>query len=336
MSRWLIVSSSLVLTLGSPADAHHSPAAFEMSQVVAFEGVLTDFDWRNPHVYLTVEDRGGVEWLIESDATPVLSRSGWTSDSFAAGDAVSVRMRPGKDPQKAHGLLLTIEGPNGTTMASMNRVDLPGNSAAPASTTDIAGVWKADLLPLSSPIRLPLIGALMNHPMTEKARAAEAAFDRSTLPVCLTYATPGFFMLSGLYLTEFELSDDVIVIRNEWYNTERTIYMDGRNHPQDRERTLQGHSIGSWESDTLVVDTRLFADHPQAHGLGVPSGAQKHVVERFTLSEDGAQLLADIFVEDPEYLLEPFTGSVELNYSPHLGMLSLDCDPEVANRFLLE
>jgi len=60
------------------------------------------------------------------------------------------------------------------------------------------------------------------------------------------------------------------------------------------------------------------------------------VVETYTLSGDGTQLLVDVFVEDPEYMAETFTGSVVLNYSPHLEMLSLDCDPEVAGRFLLE
>jgi len=334
--RSLIVLGGLAVPLVLPVEAHHSPVAFEMSQVVAFDGVLTSFDWRNPHVYLTVEDRNGVEWLIETDATPVMRRSGWTSDSFAAGDAVGVRVRPHKDPQKTHGVLLTIEGPDGVAMASMNRVDLPSDTAAPASTTDIAGVWKADLLPITSFVRLPLVEALMNHPLTEKAEAAKAAFDGSMVAECVTYATPGFLALSGLYLSEFELRGDVILMRNEYYNTERTIYLDGRDHPQDGERTLQGHSVGSWEEDTLVVDTRLFADHPSAHGPGIPSGAQKYVVERYTLSEGGTQLLVDVFVEDPEYLAELFTGSVVLNYSPHLEMLSLDCDPEVARRFLLE
>ncbi len=140
MCRTFLGLSSLAAYLVSPVSAHHSPTAFEMSQVVAFEGTVTRFEWRNPHVYLLIEDREGVEWLIETDATPVLLRSGWTSDSFAVGDSVTVRARPHKDPEKTHGVLLTIEGPDGLAMASMNRADLPQDPRTPASTTNFAGV----------------------------------------------------------------------------------------------------------------------------------------------------------------------------------------------------
>ena len=39
-------------------------------------------------------------------------------------------------------------------------------------------------------------------------------------------------------------------------HTFRTIYMDGRKHPENLTPTYYGHSIGWWEGDTLVVDTR--------------------------------------------------------------------------------
>ncbi len=78
MRRSLVVVGGFAVALVSPIEAHHSPVAFEMSQVVAFDGVITSFDWRNPHVYLAVEARNGLEWLIETDATPVMRRSGWT------------------------------------------------------------------------------------------------------------------------------------------------------------------------------------------------------------------------------------------------------------------
>jgi hypothetical protein len=48
--------------------------------------------------------------------------------------------------------------------------------------------------------------------------------------------------------------------------------------------TQRGHSIGWWEGNTLVVDTTHFAFHRSSSLDGVPSGAQKHVVERYTLT----------------------------------------------------
>ena len=38
-------------------------------------------------------------------------------------------------------------------------------------------------------------------------------------------------------------------------HTWRTIYMDGRTHPEDLELSYLGHSIGWWEGDSLVIET---------------------------------------------------------------------------------
>ena len=321
----------------SPTAAHHSPTAFEMSQVVAFEGTVTQFDWRNPHVYLTIDDSNNARWLIETDATPVMIRSDWTRDSFVPGDRVTVWAHPNRDSNKTNGLLLSIPRSDGATMTSLNRVSRSGPIHPRAATTNLAGIWQAKLLPATNPITVPILGALAGHPLTEKGAAAKAAYDETITPAanCIAFPSPLVVALTALYLGEFELQDDVIIFRSEFFNAERTIYLDGRRHPENGERTIQGHSIGEWEDDTLVVDTTLFSEHRSPYGIGIPSGTQKHVIERYTLSDDGTQLLVDIALEDPEYLAERFSGSLALNYSPHLEMLSIECDPEVARRFIL-
>lgn len=69
-----------------------------------------------------------------------------------------------------------------------------------------------------------------------------------------------------LYVSEVELGDEINYLHSEGYDTERPVYMDGRGHPEDGEPTIQGHSIGWWEDDTLVVDTANFAYHPYLAG----------------------------------------------------------------------
>ena len=221
-------------------------------------------------------------------------------------------------------------------MSSLNRIDRSNNSRSVATTTDLAGIWQAELLPVTNAVRLPLFAELAAHPLTDKGEAAKADYSEAMNPGadCISNPTPMIISLTAPYLGEFEVRDEIIMFRSEFYDTERTIYLDGRRHPENGERTIQGHSVGSWEGDTLVVDTRLFADHRSPYGIGVPSSAQKHVVERYTLSENGAQLLVDVVMEDPEYLAGPFTGSLVLNYSPHLEMISVECDSEVARRFI--
>ena len=41
----------------------------------------------------------------------------------------------------------------------------------------------------------------------------------------------------------------------------------------------------------------------------------------------------EIFLEDPEYLAEPVTATFVWRYSPHLEMLELGCDADVASPF---
>jgi hypothetical protein len=47
-----------------------------MDCIHAFEGTVVRYQWRNPHVPLTVRDASGAESLIETDATPAMTRGG--------------------------------------------------------------------------------------------------------------------------------------------------------------------------------------------------------------------------------------------------------------------
>ena len=87
--------------------------------------------------------------------------------------------------------------------------------------------------------------------------------------------------------------------------------MDGRGHPKNDERTLEGHAIGRWEEDTLLIDTVGFDDHIDAYQIGVPSGAQKHLVQRFRLIEGGTRIEAEFLLEDPEYIVGSLSGKRE-------------------------
>ena len=57
----------------------------------------------------------------------------------------------------------------------------------------------------------------------------------------------------------FQDKQQTITLRSEYFDDLRTVYMDGRDHPDSSERFIAGHSIGRWEEDVLVVDTNNFA-----------------------------------------------------------------------------
>lgn len=325
----------LVFTASSSTFAHHSYIRIDRNIVIAFDATVLEFQWRNPHVYIRIETTNDssdrVEWEIESGSTPILSHSGWSSDSLAAGDSISVRAHPEQGTDRNYALLESLTTTDGTVL---RQGILP--SKATATTDDISGVWKSRLEP-DAPIEVfsGLFEELMAIPLTDAGERSVATYDHDKdNPNAVCY---GYGLVSGLtsphYLNEIEILDDRVIIRDEWFDAERIVYTDGREHPENGERTRLGHSIGHWEGNTLVVDTRLFSPHRSPYGIGVESGVQKHVVERYTLNDDGRSLMLDVFLEDPEFLGETFSGTLNWDYTPDYEFYRYDCDPDVATRF---
>ncbi len=73
MRKRLCATIALAVLVGVPAWAHHNMSAlFDFNQRFTRTGTFTELDWRNPHVYLSVEvksEEDQVEtWLFEGPA----------------------------------------------------------------------------------------------------------------------------------------------------------------------------------------------------------------------------------------------------------------------------
>ena len=95
-----LVISGLVMG-GSALSAHHSFAAFDMSKEQTITGVVSRFDWTNPHTFIWVEvpnDKGVVEsWGVEGMSPNFLGRRGWSKNSVKPGDKITISIRPLKE-----------------------------------------------------------------------------------------------------------------------------------------------------------------------------------------------------------------------------------------------
>lgn len=332
-----------IVMVALPVTGHHSDAALDMNSVLTFEGVVTEYTMRNPHSYFTVEavNEAGerVEWTVQMASALTIARGGWNRDSLSFGDRVTVGVRPARDG-RPYGLLVSAEK-DGVPVASSTG---PGTDpAAPsiATTDSLQGVWIVDRSSRGPnyPGGLDQL-TISELTLTEKGRLAEAAYSQNDADnpelACMTKPTPGGIVYTDLYPMEIEFGEDeqVIWIRSQYFDQERTVYMDGRGHPDISERTHEGHSTGRWEGDVLVVDTTNFADNRSPYQNGIPSGAGKHVVERYRLHEDGTRMTVQFTLEDPEFIVGSMTHSRDLLYSPQLQMTSFNCDPEATRRFL--
>jgi hypothetical protein len=84
-----------VLLLGATASAHHAFSnEFDDTKPVTLEGVVTQINWENPHVYFYVDvkesDGTVVNWACETRGPSGLARRGWKRDSLKIGDKVVV------------------------------------------------------------------------------------------------------------------------------------------------------------------------------------------------------------------------------------------------------
>src|SRR5215469_6275935 len=61
----------------------------------------------------------------------------------------------------------------------------------------------------------------------------------------------------------------------------RQVYLDGRKFPADPQPLWLGYSVGRWEGDALVVETRGFNDKTSLDALGHPHSEALHLTERY-------------------------------------------------------
>jgi hypothetical protein len=86
----------------------------------------------------------------------------------------------------------------------------------------------------------------------------------------------------------------------------RQIYTDGRQHPKQPRPLWMGHSIGSWQGDTFVVDTIGIDDRTWIDRMGHPHSDALHLVERFRRVASGT-LELEMTVDDPKAYSAPWT-----------------------------
>jgi hypothetical protein len=91
----------------------------------------------------------------------------------------------------------------------------------------------------------------------------------------------------------------------------RQIFLDGRSLPgSDAQPWWYGYSIGKWDGDTLVVETRGLRDGGWLDVLGSPFTDAAKVTERFRRVNQG-NLEIDVTVDDPKAYTRPWSVTIK-------------------------
>ena len=98
-AAWIYCAAgAVVLTLQTPAAAHHSFAVYDHTRTVTLHGTVTKFQWTNPHAFLELDvkqpDGTTKHYSVELTSINMMQRVGWRSNMVKAGDQVTAVIAP--------------------------------------------------------------------------------------------------------------------------------------------------------------------------------------------------------------------------------------------------
>lgn len=180
--------------------------------------------------------------------------------------------------------------------------------AYPQRAAGLGSTGTAPSIPAPAPIpEPPLKPEHLSKWRAEQTRSAELT--RQGLPpvssgmACLPEGVPG--MMQGVFPMEVLETPGQVTIIQEAYNQVRRIYLDEKlPAPEDAEPRFSGHSVGTWEGETLVVRTVGVKDYVRFRNT--PHSMNMRITERIRLVNNDF-MENQVTVEDPEFLTKPWT-----------------------------
>ena len=118
-----------------------------------------------------------------------------------------------------------------------------------------------------------------------------------------------------------------VVMLTETFHGFRLIPTDGRPHREEVPPSYRGDSVGRWDGDVFVVDTRNFTDNTWmwAEGRVSPHSDQLRIVERYR-RVNRSTLEIEATVHDPKMLTGPWTVPKQtLVLAPFDQIMPLNC-----------
>ena len=211
--------------------------------------------------------------------------------------------------------------------------DAAAGSAPPsADPRDFEGVWWISryeyLLGPGSGVTPPLKPEylrILERRIRAKNRGTPEA-DAST--DCRPHGMPR--LMESPYPIRFIQTPGQVTLLHEVAHNVRRIHLD-TEHPKNLKTSYLGHSVGHWEGDTLVVDTRGLNDKTFVDDEGTSHSEQLQVVERMRKINGGKELEVVITVTDPVTLTEPYSYTRTYKWRPDVRPAEYVCEENNRN-----
>ena len=200
----------------------------------------------------------------------------------------------------------------------------------------LTGTWQHDLGQPGSwrfiPDEFTLTPEAQAHYDAGQAAMAEGKIYRDDIGQCWPSGLP-LIMTRVWPIAMIQLPTAIYMVSN-FMNSLRIIYLDGREHtdPDIVVPSFNGESIGRWEGDTLVVDTRHFTGHHHwmdQGGASIPASDQLHIVERIRLIDEGTRLEIEYTMTDPGSWDGDWTMTKWFDRQDETDITEVECWPDL-------
>ncbi len=331
----------LAVLLPISASAHHAfGGVFDMRNLIEIEGEITDVRWQNPHVRFSVQTNDGAVWDVETNSVSIIRRMDVSADLLNVGDRLRVAGYPSRRGDTAmwtNNVLLEdgrelvlrpgFEPHWGDSALGSSETWLAEGSDARGTAAEARGIFRVWSTHFERNFRGGEGLFTGVYPLTAAAQELRDAYDPvadNPIRGCDPKGMP--WIMSQPYPIELVQAGDNIEYRTEEYDLVRTFYM-GDDATTDGPPSLLGHSVGRWEGDELVVETRniswRFFD-----GTGVQHSEALELVERFGLNADGSRLLYTLTATDPATFTEPVVLDKDWVWRPGEVVRPFQCVPD--------
>jgi hypothetical protein len=225
--------------------------------------------------------------------------------------------------------------PDGRALNVNGRADAqPVRPSGQAARHDIGGTWLLAPTPgRSTSGQQPMMEFLTNAGKAAVAKynpfRDDPTFRCDPVAIRRVWGAPG----TPLSITR---EKDRVILRHEWMDARRIVYLNQREHPKSGPRTSLGHSIGHFEGDTLVIETgnysagvlNQYVEQPGQPTRGLLHSAALTSVERLHLDAARQRLEVEITLKDPEFFTREFDPWT-IEYAPSdLTLEPFNCTPE--------
>jgi len=203
----------------------------------------------------------------------------------------------------------SAQGRNGVPAVPARKPPKPPAGATPREDgkVDLQGVWVPDTLALpGDPSYKPEYQKIYDARKAEKGKNDPEKF-------CLP---DGAVRVNPLPYKIVQGPKMIVLLWEGNTHSYRRFFLDGRKFNFDIEpESYTGQSIGHWDGDTLVVETKGFNDKTWLDPTGKPHSEEMSLTERYSRPDLG-HLKVEYNIEDPKAFTKPYSFTRTFTLAP--------------------